>query len=43
MVKYLEKDRTGNYPGTAITDIKVISKEKGAAPEGRRTAASSRR
>ncbi len=29
MVKYLEKDRDGQYPGTRITDIKVLSKKKG--------------
>jgi len=29
MVKYLEKDVTGNYPSTAISDIRVLSKEKG--------------
>ena len=28
MVKYLEKDENGQYPGTRITDIMVISKEK---------------
>ena len=28
MVKYLEKDRTGQYPTTRITDIKVIKKVK---------------
>lgn len=30
MVKYLEKDATGNYPATAIADIRVLSKEKGS-------------
>ena len=30
MVKYLEKDDQGQYPGTRITDIRVIKKEKGA-------------
>ncbi len=29
MVKYIEKDRTGNYPATAIEDIRVLSKVKG--------------
>jgi len=29
MVKYLEKDKDGQYPGTRITDIKVLSKKKG--------------
>ena len=29
MVKYLEKDPTGNYPATSITDVRVISKLKG--------------
>ena len=28
MVKYLEKDDMGQYPGTMITDIRVIKKEK---------------
>ena len=28
MVKYLEKDETGQYHSTRITDIKVVSKEK---------------
>jgi cyclic pyranopterin phosphate synthase len=28
MVKYLEKDETGQYPTTRITDIRVIRKEK---------------
>jgi len=30
MVKYLEKDREGQYPTTRITDIRVVRKEKGA-------------
>jgi cyclic pyranopterin phosphate synthase len=30
MVKYLEKDEKGQYPSTRITDIKVVTKEKGA-------------
>lgn len=28
MVKYLEKDDRGQYPGTRITDIRVVTKEK---------------
>ncbi len=28
MMKYLEKDETGNYPETRITDIEVVSKVK---------------
>ncbi|MBN1102185.1 MAG: cyclic pyranopterin monophosphate synthase MoaC [Deltaproteobacteria bacterium] len=28
MVKYLEKDREGQYPATRITDIRVLRKEK---------------
>lgn len=28
MVKSLEKDETGNYPETAISDIRVVKKEK---------------
>ncbi len=28
MVKYLEKDEQGQYPGTMMTDIRVIRKEK---------------
>ena len=31
MVKYLEKDDTGNYPSTRIEDIVVRTKEKGNA------------
>jgi len=30
MVKYLEKDEAGQYPGTRITDIRVVRKQKGA-------------
>lgn len=30
MVKYLEKDATGNYPKTEIETIRVIEKRKGA-------------
>lgn len=29
MVKYLEKDESGNYPDTAIEEIRVVKKEKG--------------
>jgi cyclic pyranopterin phosphate synthase len=29
MVKYLEKDETGNYPDTMIEEIRVTEKEKG--------------
>jgi cyclic pyranopterin phosphate synthase len=29
MVKYLEKDETGNYPNTSITGIMVMYKRKG--------------
>ena len=29
VVKYLEKDREGQYPSTMITDIRVVRKEKG--------------
>lgn len=28
MVKYLEKDETGNYPETAISEIRVLEKSK---------------
>jgi cyclic pyranopterin phosphate synthase len=31
MVKYLEKDETGNYPDTAIDDIMVLEKQKALA------------
>jgi cyclic pyranopterin phosphate synthase len=30
MTKYIEKDETGNYPDTKITDIRVIRKVKNA-------------
>ena len=30
MVKYLEKDESGQYPGTCITDLRVVRKVKGA-------------
>jgi cyclic pyranopterin phosphate synthase len=29
MVKYLEKDGTGNYPSTCIEEIRVVEKRKG--------------
>jgi len=29
MVKYLEKDKNGQYPGTQITGIRVLKKTKG--------------
>ncbi|MDD5257030.1 MAG: cyclic pyranopterin monophosphate synthase MoaC [Methanothrix soehngenii] len=29
MVKYLEKDETGNYPETEIEEIRVLEKVKG--------------
>ena len=29
MVKYLEKDKNGQYPNTRITDIRVLKKTKG--------------
>ena len=32
MVKYLEKDKDGQYPSTRISDIKVVKKLKKAAP-----------
>ncbi len=32
MVKYIEKDDQGQYPGTKITDIRVTKKEKGPLP-----------
>lgn len=31
MVKYIEKDETGNYPSTKMYDLKVERKEKGHA------------
>jgi len=34
MVKYLEKDKDGQYPSTRITDIRVIKKIKEPLPEG---------
>ena len=35
MVKYLEKDSRGQYPGTSITGIRVLSKTKGGKRIGR--------
>ncbi len=32
MVKYLEKDKDGQYPSTRISDIKVVKKLKKPAP-----------
>ena len=29
MVKYLEKDENGQYPGTRITNVEVVEKMKG--------------
>ena len=29
MVKYLEKDKNGQYPETGITDVRVVEKRKG--------------
>ena len=34
MVKYLEKDKDGQYPGTAISDVRVVRKTKGAEKDG---------
>jgi cyclic pyranopterin phosphate synthase len=33
MVKSLEKDSEGQYPGTRIRDIRVLSKRKGEAQD----------
>ncbi len=30
MVKYLEKDETGNYPSTSLEEIRVVEKRKSA-------------
>jgi len=35
MVKYLEKDSAGQYPDTAITEVRVLKKQKGGAARGR--------
>jgi len=32
MVKYIEKDKKGQYPHTKISDIKVLKKIKGSPP-----------
>ncbi len=34
MVKYLEKNEDGQYPNTRICDIRVLTKKKGAGPDG---------
>lgn len=34
MVKYLEKDEKGQYPWTAMSDIRVIKKTKGDVKDG---------
>ena len=34
MVKYLEKDSRGQYPDTVLSDIRVVTKEKGGAADG---------
>jgi cyclic pyranopterin phosphate synthase len=36
MVKYLEKDKNGQYPATRISDVKVVRKVKGGGGRGRR-------
>ena len=36
MVKYLEKDKDGQYPATRIYDVKVIRKAKGGGKHGPR-------
>lgn len=36
MVKYLEKDDNGGYPDTSIREIRIIRKQKGEPPGGRR-------
>jgi len=36
MVKYLEKDAGGQYPTTAIGDVRVVAKEKGTVGGERR-------
>jgi molybdenum cofactor biosynthesis enzyme len=33
MVKYLEKDESGQYPSTLISDIRVLRKVKGPEHE----------
>lgn len=36
MVKYLEKDEKGQYPGTRLTGVRVLAKSKGGRTHGRR-------
>ena len=36
MVKYLEKDKRGQYPETSILDLRVLSKKKGGRRDGSR-------
>lgn len=36
MVKYLEKDKDGQYPATRLTGVRVLSKTKGGKRHGRR-------
>ena len=36
MVKYLEKNKDGQYPATRISDVRVIRKVKGGGKRGRR-------
>jgi cyclic pyranopterin phosphate synthase len=36
MVKYLEKNKYGQYPATRISDVKVVRKVKGGGKRGRR-------
>lgn len=35
MVKYLEKDSSGQYPATAIKEVRVLKKTKGTRRHGR--------
>jgi len=35
-VKYLEKNKDGQYPATRISDVRVIRKVKGGGKRGRR-------
>jgi len=35
MVKYLEKDERGQYPGTRLTGVRVLAKSKGGRKHGR--------
>ena len=37
MIKYLEKDETGNYPSTEIRGIRVLEKRKGESNEHKQT------